>query len=99
LYRQEIPFCTVADTLLFEDCSKIHRVTWSPCSEWEKKGSNQSNPASATVQVSRPIRLKPSRTDYRTYLITKALTMGQPVPKESTDKPNKRYLSLLNLGS
>lgn len=46
----------------------------------------------------RPIRLKPSTSDYSTFVKTTALAMGRTATTASTPKPNRRLLSLLNLG-
>jgi hypothetical protein len=47
----------------------------------------------------RAIRLRPSTSDYETFAKTTALAMGRTAMPASTPKPNKRLLSLLNLGA
>jgi hypothetical protein len=60
---------------------------------------NLARPAKANSQVLQPIRLRPSSSDYVTFARTTAIAMGKSVTNASTPKPNKRLLSLLNLGS
>ena len=45
------------------------------------------------------IRLRPSRSDYASFVTTTALAMGRTASSASGRKPNKRLLSLLNLGA
>ncbi len=56
-------------------------------------------PASAKVRVFQEIRLQPSTSDYETFAKTTALAMGRTATCTSKPKPNKRLLSLVNLGS
>ena len=49
-------------------------------------------------QGQRPIRLKPSTSDYETFALTTADAMGKTATSASVRKPNKRLLSLVNLG-
>jgi hypothetical protein len=46
----------------------------------------------------RGIRLLPSTSDYETFVETTATAMGKTVNHTSSRKPNRRLLSLLNLG-
>jgi hypothetical protein len=50
----------------------------------------------ASAQV---IRLKPSVTDYATFVQTTSLVLGTTGPASRKTKPNKRLLSLANLDS
>jgi hypothetical protein len=45
------------------------------------------------------IRLKPSTTDYASYVRTTSKVMGVTGPASQKTKPNKRLLSLANLDS
>jgi hypothetical protein len=65
----------------------------------KKVAENQVTPAPAKVRVLRAIRLRPSTSDYETFAKTTALAMGKTAGCASSPKPNKRLLSLLNLGS
>jgi hypothetical protein len=56
-------------------------------------------PAPAKVRVFQEIRLQPSTSDYETFAKTTALAMGRTAGNASSPKPNKRLLSLVNLGS
>ena len=58
---------------------------------------NQSPPTAA--KEIKAIRLKPSATDYATFVRTTADAMGLTGPDASKTKPNKLLLSLANLGS
>jgi hypothetical protein len=55
--------------------------------------------APAKVRAFRTIRLRPSRSDYETFAKTTALATGKTARAASTPKPNRRLLSLLNLGA
>lgn len=48
---------------------------------------------------SQHIRLRPSSTDYLTYVKLTTLVLGTTGPAAQKQKPNKRLLSLANLGS
>jgi hypothetical protein len=45
------------------------------------------------------IRLKPSVTDYATFVATTSKVMGTTGPAAQKTKPNKRFLELVNMGS
>jgi hypothetical protein len=45
------------------------------------------------------IRLKPSVTDYATFVATTSKVMGTNGPAALKTKPNKRLLALANMGS
>ena len=45
------------------------------------------------------IRLKPSVTDYATFVATTSKVMGTTGPAARKTKPNKRLLSLANMAS
>ena len=45
------------------------------------------------------IRLKPSVTDYATFVATTSKVLGTTGPASRKTRPNKRLLSLANLGS
>lgn len=51
------------------------------------------------VSAVRPIRLKPSSSDYVTFVRTTAKAMGKTEPTASDLKPNPRVLWLANLES
>jgi len=51
------------------------------------------------VSAVRPIRLKPSSSDYATFARTTAKAMGKAEPTASELKPNPRVLWLTNLES
>ena len=57
------------------------------------------NPVPPVTKVNRTIRLQPSSSDYATFARTTANAMGQAEPSASKLRPNKRLLSLLNLGA
>jgi hypothetical protein len=57
------------------------------------------NSATSGVVKERSIRLQPSSSDYATFARTTAKVLGQPAPTGSALKPNKQFLSLVNLGS
>lgn len=44
------------------------------------------------------IRLKPSVTDYATFVATTSKVMGTTGPAAQKTKPNKRLLALANMG-
>jgi hypothetical protein len=49
--------------------------------------------------VSRAIRLKPSATDYATFVATTSKVLGATGPAARKTKPNARFLSLANMES
>lgn len=49
--------------------------------------------------TAKAIRLKPSVTDYATYVATTSKVLGTTGPAALKTKPNRRLLSLANLGS
>lgn len=49
--------------------------------------------------VTKAIRLKPSVTDYATFVATTSKVLGTTGPASRKTKPNKRFLSLMNLAS
>ena len=68
--------------------------------EREKKAvGNLVTSAPAKARVFQAICLRPSKSDYATFAKTTALAMGRTERNASTPKPNKRLLSLLNLGA
>ena len=65
----------------------------------KKAVGNPVTSAPAKARGFQAICLRPSRSDYATFAKTTALAMGRTVRNASTPKPNKRLLSLLNLGA
>lgn len=66
------------------------------------KKKNQTKPPTAgpdKVRAGQGIRLKPSISDYATFVETTANAMGRNVPPASEAKANKRLLWLVNLES
>ena len=58
------------------------------------------NPKKNSPQpVTKAIRLKPSVTDYATFVATTSKVLGTTGPASRKTKPNQRLLSLMNLGS
>jgi hypothetical protein len=53
----------------------------------------------AKAGVFQEICLRPFKSDYETFAKTTALAMGKTERNASMPKPNKRLLSLLNLGA
>ncbi len=53
----------------------------------------------AKARMSGAIRLRPSKSDYETFVVTTARAMGRTASAASAHKPNTRLLSLLNLGA
>lgn len=49
--------------------------------------------------ATKAIRLKPSVTDYATFVATTSKVLGTTGPAAQKTKPNKRLLSLMNLAS
>lgn len=49
--------------------------------------------------VTKAIRLKPSVTDYATFVATTSKVLGTTGPASRKTRPNKRLLSLMNLAS
>jgi hypothetical protein len=62
---------------------------------------NTSPPATAATPTKelKPIRLRPSSSDYATFVRTTADAMGLTGPVASKTKPNRLLLSLANLDS
>jgi hypothetical protein len=65
----------------------------------KKTAADPWKPARPAAKVFRTIRLQPSPSDYATFAKTTANAMGKTEPNASMLKPNKRLLSLLNLGA
>ena len=65
----------------------------------KKTALSLETPAIPAAKVFQRIRLLPSSSDYATFAKTTANAMGRTEPTASTLKPNKRLLSLLNLGA
>ena len=58
------------------------------------------NPKKNSPQtVTKAIRLKPSVTDYATFVATTSKVLGTTGPASRKTKPNNRLLSLMNLAS
>lgn len=58
------------------------------------------NPKKNSPQpVTKAIRLKPSVTDYATFVATTSKVLGTTGPAARKTKPNKRLLSLANMES
>lgn len=58
------------------------------------------NPKKNSPQpITKAIRLKPSVTDYATFVATTSKVLGTTGPASRKTKPNKRLLSLMNLAS
>jgi hypothetical protein len=51
------------------------------------------------TKVARPIALKPSSSDYATYVRTTSQAMAVTGPASQKTKPNERFLSLVKSGS
>jgi hypothetical protein len=49
--------------------------------------------------ATKAIRLKPSVTDYATFVATTSKVLGTTGPASQKTKPNKRLLSLANMAS
>jgi len=66
-----------------------------------KKKEILNRPKSSDLErtLGNPIRLKPSTSDYATFVKTTANAMGKSDPPLSAYKPNKYLLSLANLES
>ena len=69
--------------------------TW-PFMKPEKKALNSRG---APLVAPKVIRLKPSVTDYATFVATTSKVMGTTGPAAQKTKPNKRLLALANMGS
>jgi hypothetical protein len=54
---------------------------------------------STPPSVTKAIRLKPSATDYATFVRTTSKVLGTTGPAAQKTKPNERLLSLMKLGS
>jgi len=65
----------------------------------KKIAAKPRKPTRPAATVFRTIRLQPSSSDYVTFAKTTANAMGKGEPNASMLKPNKRLLSLLNLGA
>ena len=65
----------------------------------KKTAVKAEKPALPAAKVFQRIRLLPSSSDYATFAKTTANAMGRAEPSASRLKPNKRLLSLLNLGA
>lgn len=66
------------------------------------KKKNQTKPPQAgpdKAKAAQGIRLKPSISDYATFVATTANAMGRNVPPASGAKANKQLLWLVNLES
>jgi hypothetical protein len=63
--------------------------------EPEKKALNSRGAPQVAPKV---IRLKPSVTDYATFVATTSKVMGTTGPAAQKTKPNKRLLALANMG-
>ncbi|WP_367870673.1 hypothetical protein [Luteolibacter sp. Populi] len=61
--------------------------------------SEKKAPSQVKASADRPIRLRPSSTDYATFIRTTADAMENPGLVNSKTKPDPRVLSLANLGS
>ncbi|MBL9116101.1 MAG: hypothetical protein JNJ83_13925 [Verrucomicrobiaceae bacterium] len=58
------------------------------------------NPKKNSLQsIEKAIRLKPSVTDYATFVRTTSKVLGMTGPAAQKTKPNRRLLSLMRLGS
>ena len=58
------------------------------------------NPKKNSPQpITKAIRLKPSVTDYATFVATTSKVLGTTGPASRKTKPNKLVLSVANLGS
>lgn len=58
------------------------------------------NPKKNSPQtVTKAIRLKPSVTDYATFVATTSKVLGTTGPASRKTRPNKLVLSVANLGS
>lgn len=82
----------IAETLEYRH---IHRIVNAK----KKAIVHPVTPAPAKVRVFQEIRLQPSTSDYETFAKTTALAMGRTGIYASKPKPNRRLLSLVNLGS
>ena len=63
-----------------------------------EKKAHQPSP-SVPASTVRAIRLKPSVTDYATFVATTSKVLGTTGPASRKTKPSKRLLSLMNLDS
>lgn len=79
---------------LFDGADALWQL-WG-CMEAEKKALNSRGAPQVAPKV---IRLKPSVTDYATFVATTSKVMGTTGPAAQKTEPNRRFLALVNMGS